>query len=55
MNTHRFYASGPVTNYEMEPLREGEASGQTPLRWRDAWSHVGDARHFLSQAEWDAQ
>lgn len=48
MNRHRFYSSGPITQYEM-----GENKNITKrARWAPLWSHVGDPVHVSSLAEW---
>lgn len=49
MNSHRFYSSGPITNYEMG---ENRTITSRRARWAPLWSHVGDPVHVRSLAEW---
>lgn len=49
MNTHRYYASGPVTNYEMGNNRNCNVRR---ARWLPIWAGVSNPVHVNSLAEW---
>lgn len=49
MNTHRFYSSGPISQYEMG---DNKHVTSRRARWAPLWSHVGDPIHVSSLAEW---
>lgn len=52
MNQHRYKASGPLTNYEIQSWREAEADGRR-LHWGHLWDKIGNVIHFKTRAEWE--
>lgn len=52
MGCQRMQATGRITNYEMEYLREKQTWRKT--RWHHVWASVSDKYHATSLADWQA-